>query len=133
MLNMELALSLGLGFLEKSPQLSRSKVLGFCTGLGVGDATKYGDEKRRHRLKPILMNFTVGIELMSIAVHRVRNLTDGDGRGLDVNRMPLAVAEESEEGAAVSSPNSTVSSFQMDFGIRNGSNTNRGKRDLKKL
>ncbi|KAE8679415.1 Homeobox-leucine zipper protein HAT14 [Hibiscus syriacus] len=115
---MELALSLGLGFLEKSPQISRSKDLGFCMGLGVG-GTKYGDETRVPSDPPLHLRFPCLTE------------NHGDGRGLDVNLLPLAVTEESEEGAAVSSPNSTVSSFQMDFGIRNGSNTNRGKRDLK--
>ena len=46
-----------------------------------------------------------------------------------MNLLPLvAVADEAEEGAALSSPNSAASSFQMDFGIRNGSS--RGKRDL---
>lgn len=52
---------------------------------------------------------------------------DEPGKGLDVNRFPLVVgnAEEAEDAAAqLSSPNSTVSSFQMDFGVR------RSKRDL---
>lgn len=51
------------------------------------------------------------------------------GGGLDVNRFPVAVVEEeADDGTtALSSPNSTVSSFQMDhFCIRNG----RSKRDL---
>lgn len=51
------------------------------------------------------------------------------GGGLDVNRFPVAMAqEEADDGTtALSSPNSTVSSFQMDhFCIRNG----RSKRDL---
>ncbi|KAL3715868.1 hypothetical protein ACJRO7_007597 [Eucalyptus globulus] len=38
----------------------------------------------------------------------------GAGRGLDVNRFPAA--EEAEQ----SSPNSALSSFQMEFGIRSG-------------
>ncbi|XP_030457978.2 homeobox-leucine zipper protein HOX11-like [Syzygium oleosum] len=38
----------------------------------------------------------------------------GAGKGLDVNRFPAA--EEAEQ----SSPNSALSSFQMDFGIRSG-------------
>ncbi|XP_010257490.1 PREDICTED: homeobox-leucine zipper protein HOX11 isoform X2 [Nelumbo nucifera] len=47
-------------------------------------------------------------------------------RGFDVNRLPAA--EDADDGAAVSSPNSTVSSFQMDFSIyRGGSGGN--KRD----
>lgn len=54
-------------------------------------------------------------------------LADGLGKGLDVNRFPVvATAEETEDGAALSSPNSTVSSFHMDFGVRNGG---RSKRD----
>lgn len=53
--------------------------------------------------------------------------SDGLGKGLDVNRFPVvATAEETEDGAALSSPNSTVSSFHMDFGVRNGG---RSKRD----
>lgn len=55
--------------------------------------------------------------------------SDGPGRGLDVNRFPTVAtaAEETDDGAALSSPNSTVSSFQMDFCVRNGG---RSKRDL---
>lgn len=53
--------------------------------------------------------------------------SDEPGKGLDVNRFPMVVgtAEEAEDAAAtLSSPNSTVSSFQMDFGVR------RSRRDL---
>ncbi|GMJ12023.1 homeobox from Arabidopsis thaliana [Hibiscus trionum] len=117
---MELALSLGeppkpFPFLEKTPKLSRSKDLGFCMGLG--------DEIRVASDPPLHLTLQLRFPWLT---HN-----HGDGGGLDVNRLPLAEAEESEEGAAVSSPNSTVSSFQMEFGssIRNG--RNRGKRDLK--
>lgn len=53
------------------------------------------------------------------------------GSGSDVNRFPMAaVAEEEEEAEngtmTLSSPNSTMSSFQMDFCIKKG----RKKRDL---
>ncbi|XP_041028744.1 homeobox-leucine zipper protein HOX11-like [Juglans microcarpa x Juglans regia] len=55
--------------------------------------------------------------------------SDGTGKGLDVNRFPAVAiaAEEADDGTALSSPNSTVSSFQMDFCVRNGGRT---KRDL---
>ncbi|KAG2686918.1 hypothetical protein I3843_09G029500 [Carya illinoinensis] len=54
--------------------------------------------------------------------------SDGMGRGLDVNRFPMAIAmDEVDDGADLSSPNSTVSSFQMDFSVRNRGRT---KRDL---
>ncbi|KAF5205397.1 Homeobox-leucine zipper protein, partial [Thalictrum thalictroides] len=46
-------------------------------------------------------------------------------RGFDVNQFPST--EEVDDGAAVSSPNSTVSSFQIDFSIYRGGNGN--KRD----
>lgn len=49
--------------------------------------------------------------------------TDGSGtRGFDVNRVS---AEETEEGAALSSPNSAASSFQMDFGFQTGRGSKR--------
>ncbi|XP_055808016.1 homeobox-leucine zipper protein HOX11 isoform X2 [Solanum dulcamara] len=58
-------------------------------------------------------------------------LTNGpaEGKALEMNRMQLVVAEEGEEGAALSSPNSEISSFQMNFPIyKNGKLTNM-KRD----
>ncbi|CAI0402775.1 unnamed protein product [Linum tenue] len=48
------------------------------------------------------------------------------GRRLDVNRLS---GEEGDDAAALSSPNSGGSSFQMDFGIGSGA-FGRGKRDL---
>lgn len=56
--------------------------------------------------------------------------SDERGRsGLNVNRFAAAATatEEADDGAALSSPNSTVSSFQMDFCVRNSGRT---KRDL---
>ncbi|XP_058225175.1 homeobox-leucine zipper protein HOX11-like [Rhododendron vialii] len=47
-------------------------------------------------------------------------------RGFDVNRLPPAAAD-AEDGAAVSSPNSVASSFQMDFCVFRGAGN---KRDL---
>lgn len=49
-------------------------------------------------------------------------------RGVDVNRFP-ASGEDVDDGAAQSSPNSAMSSFQMEFGISSGSG-GRSKRDL---
>ncbi|KAL5707838.1 hypothetical protein ACHQM5_018694 [Ranunculus cassubicifolius] len=43
-------------------------------------------------------------------------------RGFDVNRFPSNTEETADDGAAVSSPNSTVSSFQIDFSIYKGGN-----------
>lgn len=58
--------------------------------------------------------------------------SDGSGRVLDVNRLPagVAAAEDADDGGALSSPNSTVSSFQMDFSIYRSGSGGRSKRDL---
>lgn len=58
--------------------------------------------------------------------------SDGSGRVLDVNRLPATVTatEEADDGGALSSPNSTVSSFQMDFSIYRSGNGGRSKRDF---
>lgn len=47
----------------------------------------------------------------------------GPAKGLDVNRLPAvgATAEETEDGITISSPNSTLSSFHMDFCVRSSS------------
>ncbi|MBA0676704.1 hypothetical protein Goari_018170 [Gossypium aridum] len=146
---MELALSLGdpskpFSLLGNTPKLSRSKDLGFCMGLGDGFKSQHkidafeaqskggdSDEKRVPSDLPLYLHLLPSSQTQL----RIPCLTHkyGDGRGLDVNQLPPAAAaeeddEESEEGAAISSPNSTVSSFRMDFGIRNGKN--KGKRDL---
>ncbi|XVE61275.1 hypothetical protein DITRI_Ditri06bG0026600 [Diplodiscus trichospermus] len=141
-------------FLDKTPKLS-SKDLGFCMGLGngfrsqekgvafesesKGEAGSDGDDKRVSSDPPLqldLLPFSPVPRAQPASQLRFPWLTDNQtgsseasGRGLDVNLLPVvAMADEAEEGAALSSPNSPVSSFQMDFGIRNGNS--RGKRDL---
>ena len=54
-----------------------------------------------------------------IAVGIERPSSDRTPRALDMNRLPAAAepVEEADDGAALSSPNSAVSSFQMDFCI----------------
>ncbi|KAG4183745.1 hypothetical protein ERO13_A09G128700v2 [Gossypium hirsutum] len=151
---MELALSLGdpsksFSFLDKTPKLS-SKDLGFCMGLRLQEkvdafegeaATGDGDYKRvssdpPHQLD--LLPFSPVPRVQPSSQLRFPWLTDnvmemgsldGRGRGLDVNRLAVvALGEEAEEGAALSSPNSAASSFQVDFGFTNGSS--RGKREV---
>ncbi|KAJ7971431.1 Homeobox associated leucine zipper protein [Quillaja saponaria] len=65
---------------------------------------------------------TLGIERAS---------SDGQTRRLDVSRLfpaEVQAVEEAEDGTALSSPNSSASSFQMDFSIRNF-NMGRNKRE----
>lgn len=50
------------------------------------------------------------------------------GKVLDMNRRQL-VAEEAEEGAALSSPNSAISTFQVNFPIYRNGNKLLGKRE----
>lgn len=57
----------------------------------------------------------------------------GPQKGFDVNRLPVvgATQEETEDGITISSPNSTLSSFHMDFCVRssNSGGRNSNKRD----
>lgn len=60
-----------------------------------------------------------------------RDSSGEPARFLDVNRFP-ATAEDADDCGAHSSPNSAVSSFQVEFGISSGSGGGRSnnKRDL---
>ncbi|KAE8683576.1 Homeobox-leucine zipper protein HAT14 [Hibiscus syriacus] len=133
---MELALSLGdpskpFLFIEKTPKLS-SNDLGFC----IEATTRDGDNKRvssdLHLLPFSPLRRTppssqLRLPWLTDNLHETGS-SEGPVRGLDVNRLPLvALGDETEEGAAQSSSNSAVLSFQMDFGITHGGR--RGKRD----
>ncbi|XP_050381070.1 homeobox-leucine zipper protein HAT14 [Argentina anserina] len=146
---MELALSLGDApkqflFLDKTPSVGSSKDLGFCMALGGREGYDQEDESSRRRRRvssdpPIQLNLLPSAPVMktssqlrfpwltdNLAVSEPAGL-DEPGKGLDVNRFPMVgvTVDEAEDAAAqLSSPNSTVSSFQMDFGVR------RSKRDL---
>lgn len=151
---MELALSLGdapkpFSFLDKTPKMS-NKDLGFCMGLGSSSGGR-SDEKTDSRdgerrvssdppLQLDLLPFSPVPRSQPPTQLRFPWLTDNlvsepgssdePGRsGLNVNRF-AAATEEADDGAALSSPNSTVSSFQMDFGVRNSGRT---KRDLENM
>ncbi|KAK8554141.1 hypothetical protein V6N13_073056 [Hibiscus sabdariffa] len=134
---MELALSLGdpsksFSFLDKTPNLS-SKDLGFCMGLGNG-ARRDGGNKWLSSDPPLqldLLPFSPVPRLHLSSSLRAPWLTDnetgaseGARSGLEAKGLPMVVvADEADEGAAPSPPNSAASSFQLDFGIRNGSST----------
>ncbi|XP_044478113.1 homeobox-leucine zipper protein HOX11-like isoform X2 [Mangifera indica] len=139
---MELALSLGdaskpfPSFLDKSGATISRKDLGFCMGLKI----KGDDEDEDHDpdlpvqldllpFSPVPRNHPPPPSKLRLPWLREN---DGMGSGLDVNRFPMAVSveeKEAEEGTtALSSPNSTVSSFQMDFCI---GNSRSNKRDMK--
>ncbi|GKV34531.1 hypothetical protein SLEP1_g42900 [Rubroshorea leprosula] len=149
---MELALSLGdsskpFSFLDKTPKLS-GKDLGFCMAVGGGRSSRSpekeeeptpgrdGGERRGSSDPPVQLDLLPFSPVPRRQTSQLRFpwLTDNIGTepgsgGLDVNRLPvLAGADDAEDGAALSSPNSAVSSFPMDFGIGNGSS--RGKRDM---
>ncbi|CAN6719388.1 unnamed protein product [Malus baccata var. baccata] len=82
-------------------------------------------------IKWVVIIFSYCVDFVTVAVSEPDGLSDGPGIGFDVNRMPgvVASAEEAEDTAApLSSPNSTVSSFQMDFGMGSGGRSS--KRDL---
>ncbi|GAV63971.1 Homeobox domain-containing protein/HALZ domain-containing protein/HD-ZIP_N domain-containing protein [Cephalotus follicularis] len=148
---MELALSLGdpskpLSFLEKASKKG-SKDLGFCMGLGSvfngkshdKGESKHQDETRVSSDPPLqldLLPFSpvprgypsshVRFPWLIDTLVTEPGSSDKHGKGTESNRLSLV--EEAEDGAAISSPNSTVSSFQMDFCMRSGSNC-RSKRE----
>ncbi|KAL2480500.1 Homeobox-leucine zipper protein HAT14 [Abeliophyllum distichum] len=141
---MELALSLGetpkpFTFLDKSQKIVGND-LGFCMALGETSAEGKTIGKENEGENKGSSDLPIQLDLMPFApVPRSQtsfnklhfpwltdNLVGEPGKRLDVNRRSRGV-EEVDDAMAISSPNSTVSSFQMDFSIyRNG----RGKRDF---
>ncbi|KAI3995626.1 hypothetical protein MKX01_023371 [Papaver californicum] len=132
---------------NRSKMMKKNKGLAFCMALGVGfnerdddeegDGEKSSDEKRDNNDSGTRVSSTDPIQLNLLPLVPVtRNQTgfpwssengnsDAGSRGFDVNRLPPS-AEELDDGAAISSPNSTVSSFQIDFSMyRNGGNSKR--------
>ncbi|OVA13081.1 Homeobox domain [Macleaya cordata] len=150
---MELGLSLGEvsrpfgGCTDKNRSKMNNKSLGFCMGLGVGgfngrdeEKGEQSDEQQRNERR-VSADPPVQLDLLPLAPVPRNQPSSQTGfpwssengnsevgsRGFDVNRLPST--EEADDGAAISSPNSTVSSFQIDFSIyRNGSGSG-SKRD----
>ncbi|XP_019255264.1 PREDICTED: homeobox-leucine zipper protein HAT14 isoform X2 [Nicotiana attenuata] len=144
-------------FLEKSSSSSSlheklmdsSKDLGFCMGLGKcsEDKSRKNKQRRSQDLKegheskgssdPLLqldlLPFSTVSRDTSSQLH-FPWLTENTGepgpagKVLDINRRQL-VAEETEEGAALSSPNSAISTFQVNFPIYRNENKLLGKRE----
>ncbi|KAI3868114.1 hypothetical protein MKX03_035330 [Papaver bracteatum] len=137
---------------NRSKMMKNNKGLGFCMALGVGyngreedeeeegDDEKSSDEQRTDNdnndsgrkvssADPIQLNL---LPLVPVTRNQTgfpwsseNGNSDAGSRGFDVNRLPPS-ADELDDGAAISSPNSTVSSFQIDFSMyRNGGNSKR--------
>ncbi|XXG51339.1 hypothetical protein AAC387_Pa02g5135 [Persea americana] len=136
---MELGLRLGeapkpFSFMDTSTEMSKG--FGPCLGLGVGLYTK-GEERASvdtpvqldllplvpvPRYPPPHLMFSLPTENRVSESGVSGNLTTN--RGFDVNHLPST--EDIDDRAAASSPNSAVSSYQMDFSIytRGGSKRN---------
>ncbi|XP_077230394.1 homeobox-leucine zipper protein HAT14-like [Tasmannia lanceolata] len=125
---MELGLTLGeapkpISFIDKASK--PNKELGLCIGLGFElnrrDEEEEGGERERERVS---IDSHVQLDLLPLvpfprwATQNGNSEAGTSARGFDVNQLPLG--EEMEDGATVSSPNSTVSSFQMDFSMYRG-------------
>ncbi|KAJ1432847.1 Leucine zipper, homeobox-associated [Sesbania bispinosa] len=142
---MELALSLGdtpkpFSFLDKPTK----DPPGFCIARGGTTFTaeeKNGDDETRGSSDPPvqldLLPFTPVLRSNPSSHLKIPWLTDpllvarDERMRLDVNRFPVATAavEDGDDGTSLSSsPNSAVSPFQMDFGMRN-SNAEYGARN----
>ncbi|KAJ4971679.1 hypothetical protein NE237_004778 [Protea cynaroides] len=145
-------------FVEKvSPRMNNNHGFGFCMALAVvgvngQEGHTEGDEPEETRdggdraervsadppvqldllpLGPISRNPPSSPPLLLTWPTENGNSEAGSSaRGFDVNLLPSA--EETDDGAAVSSPNSTVSSFQMDFAMFRGGSSS-SKRDHTEL
>ncbi|KAF8396043.1 hypothetical protein HHK36_017655 [Tetracentron sinense] len=147
-LHQKLGLSLGdapkpFTFLETTKKINNNS-LGFCMNFGVGINGREEDIDKRVSADP-----PVQLDLLPLApVPRNPPSTrlglpwpnengsseggssgqlGGHARGFDVNRLPSAT--EVDDGTAVSSPNSIVSSFQMDFSRYRSGTGGGNKRD----
>ncbi|KAK0583878.1 hypothetical protein LWI29_004409 [Acer saccharum] len=145
-------------FLDKSPKIT-SKNLGFCMGLErrtqeIREDDDDDDDDDEDDTIRVSSDPPVQLDLLPFSpvprphhqssthlrfpwlTHHLAtepgSTTGGSGRGLDVNRFPMAA--EGDDGTALSSsPNSAVSSFQMEFCIRNNNNngiSSRSKREF---
>ncbi|KAJ1403366.1 Leucine zipper, homeobox-associated [Sesbania bispinosa] len=123
---MELALSLGdaskpFSLLDKNnpTKLPPNKdPLGFCITRNNSSEERRGSSDPPIQLDllpstPVLRSH-LRIPWLNDALERVTSEPPARG-AFDVNRFPLPAAEDTDDGAAISSPNSAVSSFQMDF------------------
>ncbi|XP_054816883.1 homeobox-leucine zipper protein HOX11-like isoform X2 [Prosopis cineraria] len=147
---MELALSLGdapkpFSFLDKVTD-KHGQEPGFCIPLVAGFAAKRwnhrdSDEDSRSSSGPPvqldLLSLTplppppsrLSIPWLSRPCGEEISLDRAvASRGLDVNSAPSDV-DEADDAAALSSPNSGISSFHMDFRVRNGDGTGGYKRE----
>ncbi|KAL2464737.1 Homeobox-leucine zipper protein HAT14 [Forsythia ovata] len=138
---MELGLSLGdtpkrFSFLSKSQKIPGEEDLGFCMALGMNGEDEIRKKETRNdgKRKGSSSDLPLQLDLLPFSpVPRsqtssnlrfpwlTQNLATETGKGIDQRTLGV---EEAEDGAALSSPNSTVSSFPMDFSIYT-----RGKRD----
>ncbi|KAK7336658.1 hypothetical protein VNO77_17204 [Canavalia gladiata] len=112
---MELALSLGDA--PKPFSLPANHSVGFCITI-IGDQTRGSSDPP---LQLDLLPSTPVLPIQSLGVQRVTS-SGVLPRALDVNRLLLPAVDETDGGAALSSPNSAASSFQMDICIGNSNN-----------
>ncbi|RDX61557.1 Homeobox-leucine zipper protein HAT14, partial [Mucuna pruriens] len=127
---MELALSLG--DTSKPFTLPTKDTPGFC-GRGSDDKRSDAAERKGSSDPPVqldLLPFTPVLRSQPPSNLRIPWLTQpcGAARALDVNLFPAAV-EDGDDGTSLSSPNSAVSPFQMDFSMRNGNAAEFGGRN----
>ncbi|KAK7259560.1 hypothetical protein RIF29_25169 [Crotalaria pallida] len=151
---MELALSLGdtpkpsFSLLDNSLKLPNNKdSAGFCISLGEDSFTGKSSDKRRGSsdppvqldllppipvLGPQMASSQLQIPWLTDALGIERVIPKGPVMALNVNQLAAAAAaaEEGEEwGASLSSPNSVMSCFQMDYNNMRNSRNERNRRE----
>ncbi|KAK7392780.1 hypothetical protein VNO78_21228 [Psophocarpus tetragonolobus] len=128
---MELALSLGDASKPFTTFLDKAATFG--VGKGLEEKRSDGCGRRGSSDPPVqldLLPFTPVLRPQPVSQIRIPWLTEtcGAARVLDVNLFPPA-AEDGDDGTSLSSPNSAVSPFQMDFRNGNAEFGGRNKRE----
>ncbi|TKY62526.1 Homeobox-leucine zipper protein HAT14 [Spatholobus suberectus] len=117
---MELALSLGDTPKPFSLPTNNDSV-GLCIALG--------DDKRSSSDPPVQLDLLPSTPVLPSSHLPIPWLSDALGMERVTPEIPVRAVDDADDGAALSSPNSAVSSFQVDFCVRNSRKSCEGASD----
>ncbi|KAG5072288.1 Homeobox-leucine zipper protein HAT14 [Glycine soja] len=119
---MELALSLG----------DTPKTVSFATkNDSVSLCIALADDKRGSSYPPVQLDLLPSTPVLPFSHSHLRIPWLSDALGMErvTSEIPVRVVDDTDDGAALSSPNSAVSSFQMDYCVRNNRKSSEGASD----
>ncbi|KAG4916022.1 Homeobox-leucine zipper protein HAT14 [Glycine max] len=88
-----------------------------------------GDDKRVSSDPPVQLDLLPSTPVLPSSRLRIPWLSDALGMERVTSEIPVRAVDDTDDGAALSSPNSAVSSFQMDFCFRNSRKSCEGASD----